>query len=329
VKPRVVTTARGPVEVAEVGSGPTIVGVHGLPGDWRQARPVAEDLGGEARVLLVSRPGYGRTPLRSGRSPQDQAALYAALLDALGIEQAVVLGISGGGPSAYAFAAAHHDRCVGLLLCCALTPHLMALPTGMRRLAAVPGLWRVLAALGRQLGRLKTTADLTGFTPTELALVETARADLDRFTRERRHALRGAGMRNDALHIAARREIPWGTGPMGAGPIGTSHSGTSHSGTSHSGTSHSGTSTVPTIVLHGDTDEIVPLEHGQHYADAIPGARLEVLVDHGHAVPLFARSRVAELLRELLSSAPDRPRQGRGRTPGSPPPCSSGSSSTA
>ena len=150
-----VATARGPIEVAEVGSGPAVLVVHGLPGDWRQARPVAEDLCGEARVLLVSRPGYGRTPLRSGRSPQDQADLYAALLDALGIERAVVLGISGGGPSAYAFAAAHPDRCDGLLLCCALTPHLMVLPAGMRRLAAVPGLWRVLAAIGRQLARFE------------------------------------------------------------------------------------------------------------------------------------------------------------------------------
>jgi pimeloyl-ACP methyl ester carboxylesterase len=159
----------------------------------------------------------------------------------------------------------------------------------MRRLAAVPGVWRVLAAIGRQLARRSRTADLTGFTPTELGLVEIARADLDRFTRERRYTLRGVGMRNDALQIAARREIPWGS------------------------------EEVPTIVLHGDTDSVVPLEHGRHYAEVIPGARLEVLTDHGHAVPLFARARVAELVRELLSSAPGRTSQEAACRPAEPP----------
>ena len=97
-------TARGPVQVASHGSGPALLVAHGMPGDWRQARLLAEDLAQDYRVLLVTRPGYGRTPLRSGRTPAAQADLYAALLDALGLDRAVVLGISGGGPSAYAFA---------------------------------------------------------------------------------------------------------------------------------------------------------------------------------------------------------------------------------
>jgi pimeloyl-ACP methyl ester carboxylesterase len=280
--PRVVATARGPIEVAETGTGPAVLVVHGLPGDWRQARPIAEDLGGEARVLLVTRPGYGRTPLRSGRTPQEQADLYAALLDALDIDRAVVVGISGGGPSSYAFAAGHADRCDGLLLCCALTPHLMTPPAAMRRLAAVPGLWRALAAIGRQTGRFRQALDTTGFTARERELLGSAQIthDLQRFTRERRHTLRGAGLRNDGLQIAAQREIPWPAG-----------------------------NDVPTVVLHGDTDPIVPLLHGEAYA-ATTGARLEVLEDHGHAVPLFARERVAALLRELISSARARPTRG-------------------
>jgi pimeloyl-ACP methyl ester carboxylesterase len=276
----VVRTARGPIEVADVGSGPAVLVVHGLPGDWRQAVTVAEDLEGEARVLLVSRPGYGRTPLRSGRTQQEQGELYAALLDALGIDRAVVLGISGGGPSSYAFAAAHPDRCAGLLLACALTPHLMTPPAAMLRLAAVPGLWRVLAALGRQVARIPRPLDTAGLTATEAGLLEQARPDLERFARQRRHTLRGVGLRNDSRQIAQQREIAWGSGD------------------------------VPTVVLHGDRDEVVPMEHGESYAAAIPGARLEVLADHGHAVPLFARARVAELLRELISSAPGRPTPG-------------------
>jgi pimeloyl-ACP methyl ester carboxylesterase len=274
---RRVSTACGPIEVAETGQGPAVLVVHGIPGDWRQARPVAEDLGGEARVLLVSRPGYGRTPLSSGRSPQQQADLYVALLDTLGIEDAVVLGISGGGPSSYAFAANHPQRCRGLLLCCALTPDLMTVPASMLRLAAVPGVWRAAAAAGRLVARCggQKPADLSSLTPIErtLATDPVVLADLLRFEAERPSMMRGAGLRNDTQQIAARHEIPW--------PAGDS---------------------MPTVVVHGDVDEVVPIHHAQAFAAAVPGARLEVLGGHGHAVPLFARARIAQLLRELLSA---------------------------
>ena len=68
--PQRVTTACGQIEVAESGTGPALLVLHGTPGDWQQARLLAAELSDRARVLLVSRPGYGRTPLRSGRRPQ-------------------------------------------------------------------------------------------------------------------------------------------------------------------------------------------------------------------------------------------------------------------
>lgn len=45
---------------------------------------------------------------------------------------------------------------------------------------------------------------------------------------------------------------------------------------------------VPTLVVHGDADEIVPFWMGQRLASAIPGARL-VRVPGGHHGDLFAR----------------------------------------
>lgn len=272
--PRRVPTVRGPIEVAEIGQGPTILVVHGTPGDWRQARTVAADLGDEARLLLISRPGYGRTPLRAGRTPEEQASLYAGLLDTLGIDQAVVLGISGGGPSSYAFAAGHPERCRGLLLCCAVTPHLMTPPAAMRRLAAVPGAWRAVAAAARLVARCggEKPVGLTALTAVErtLAADPTVLEALRRFETERPLTMRGAGLSNDVRQIAARRVLTWNA-----------------------------EAAVPTVVLHGDADDVVPLPHAAAFAAAIPGARLEVLGGYGHAVPLFARSRVAQLLREL------------------------------
>ncbi|HEU5066485.1 MAG TPA: alpha/beta fold hydrolase [Gaiellaceae bacterium] len=41
---------------------------------------------------------------------------------------------------------------------------------------------------------------------------------------------------------------------------------------------------VPTLVVHGTADPMLPLEHGQVLADAIPGAELLVLEGAGHGI---------------------------------------------
>jgi pimeloyl-ACP methyl ester carboxylesterase len=43
--------------------------------------------------------------------------------------------------------------------------------------------------------------------------------------------------------------------------------------------------TVPTLVLHGREDALVPLAHGEATAQAVPGARLVVLDGMGHDLP--------------------------------------------
>lgn len=281
--PRVVRTARGRVEVAEAGSGPVVLVVHGIAGDWRQARTIAEDLSDRARVLLVTRPGYGRTPLSSGRTFEEQAALFVALLDAFGIETAAVLGISGGGPAAFALAATAPERCTGLLLCCAVRADAEEVPelmTGMRRLAAVPGVWSALAATARgvsaarRLRGHRATPDLAACTPVERQLLAQPHvlAALERFEQDREVMLRGRGLRNDTRQF----DVPPPAWPEGV--------------------------RVPTVVLHGDLDDVVPVSHAHDYAADVPGARLEVLEGLGHVVPLFARDAVNRELSGLLAS---------------------------
>lgn len=41
---------------------------------------------------------------------------------------------------------------------------------------------------------------------------------------------------------------------------------------------------VPTLVIHGDHDAVIPLEHGRNTTAAIPGARLVVIPGMGHAL---------------------------------------------
>jgi pimeloyl-ACP methyl ester carboxylesterase len=118
---QIVTTSVGPIEYTVEGQGPAMLIIHGSPGGYDQGISFSRWLNiPNFTYIAPSRPGYLNTPLHSGVSPEAQADLYAALLDTLQIEQAVVLGLSGGGPSALQFALRHPERCRGLVLFCAL-----------------------------------------------------------------------------------------------------------------------------------------------------------------------------------------------------------------
>jgi pimeloyl-ACP methyl ester carboxylesterase len=108
---QIIQTNNGPIEYQIVGSsGPVVLFLHGSPGGYDQAIAIPE-----YTVVVPSRPGYLRTPIEVGRTPSEQADAYIELLDALGIESVVVMGASGGGPSAIAFAANHPERTKGLI----------------------------------------------------------------------------------------------------------------------------------------------------------------------------------------------------------------------
>jgi pimeloyl-ACP methyl ester carboxylesterase len=114
-KSRVVETRCGPIEYAEIGSGPTVLVVHGAGGGFDQGMEFAEPIAkGGFHVVAMSRFGYLQTPMPVDASPAAQADAHVALLDALGIRRAAVLGASAGAPSAMQFALRHPDRCWGL-----------------------------------------------------------------------------------------------------------------------------------------------------------------------------------------------------------------------
>jgi pimeloyl-ACP methyl ester carboxylesterase len=114
---RVVKTACGPIEIADVGEGPPVLFIHGAPGGYDQAVLVAAHYELERfRLIGPSRPGYLRTPLSVGQSVVEQADAMVALLDALDIDRLPVIAHSTGCPIAVHFAARHPDRCRGLAM---------------------------------------------------------------------------------------------------------------------------------------------------------------------------------------------------------------------
>jgi pimeloyl-ACP methyl ester carboxylesterase len=117
IAPRVIETAAGKVEFDLTGGeGPVVLASHGGVGGVDQARVLLGWLDpARYRLLSVSRPGYLGTPLASGRSIEEQADLFAALLDALEVERAAVVTLSSGGPPGYLLAARHPDRVSSLV----------------------------------------------------------------------------------------------------------------------------------------------------------------------------------------------------------------------
>lgn len=99
---------------------PALLYFHGTPGSRFGLRPgdplVARP---DLRVLVVDRPGYGRSDPAPQRTLSSWARDVEALADAAGLARFVVAGVSGGGPHALACACVLPERvALALLLAC-------------------------------------------------------------------------------------------------------------------------------------------------------------------------------------------------------------------
>jgi pimeloyl-ACP methyl ester carboxylesterase len=117
VRTSTVTTPVGPIEYVDQGSGYPLLLVHGIFGGHdaalRLTRP--EVLAGY-RVIAPSRFGYLGTPMPARPSVALQADAHAALLGALGVDQALVFAASAGVTSALQLTIQYPSRVIGLVL---------------------------------------------------------------------------------------------------------------------------------------------------------------------------------------------------------------------
>ena len=258
-------TERGPIQVAREGDGPRVMSIHGSPGGFDQGLVWARHLrDGGCELIAPSRPGYLRTPLDSGRSPAQQADLYAAMLDALHIDKVTVLGISSGGPSAVHFAARHPNRTNALLLDAAVL--LSIAPAGSEIERAIfesgTGIWlscqiakrwpKLTAALvvdtlsaGLSKDRKRDAVDWITSNPARLHNI----VDLPTSLAPRR--FREPGQRNDESNEINLDPLPFTE------------------------------ITAPTLIAQGTNDVFPLIDHATNAADKMPGAEL-MLVEEGH-----------------------------------------------
>lgn len=97
--------------------GTPVVLLHGITDSWPSFAPLMAALPPSLRVVAVSLRGHGDAERpAAGYRPDDFAADVAALLDALGIGRAVLVGHSMGAAVAQRFAIDYPERTSGLML---------------------------------------------------------------------------------------------------------------------------------------------------------------------------------------------------------------------
>ena len=113
-----VETAVGPISTMQAGSGPPVVLLHGLGATKASFLPTLAALAPHHRVIAIDLPGFGDSvkPINAAYDPPFFARSVVALLDALGLDRAVLVGNSMGGRVALQAGMAHADRVSHLAL---------------------------------------------------------------------------------------------------------------------------------------------------------------------------------------------------------------------
>ena len=230
----------------EAGAGEPLVLIMGFGGDhtaWAfQIRPLAE----RYRVIAFDNRGAGQSDAPDvSYTTRMMAEDTAALLSALGVDRAHVVGVSMGGMIAQELALARPERVRSLHLGCSLArpdAHMRALNASWRELRVALGRESMFRALGPWLFAPRTYAERPNLIEAIMrSTVESAYPQsLTGFLRQSE-----AVLGHDAL------------GRLGA-------------------------IRCPTLVSVGDNDILVPPRFTHELAGGIPGAELRLVADAGH-----------------------------------------------
>ncbi|NMO88708.1 alpha/beta fold hydrolase [Actinomycetospora sp. TBRC 11914] len=257
-----------------------VVLLHGVAGSSSTWEPVLERLAGSRRLLLApDLLGHGESAGPSGDFSMGAFANgLRDLLAALGHRRVTVVGHSLGGGVAMQFAYQFPEMCSRLVLVSSGGLGRGVSPT--LRLAALPGAGVVVpllartGALGLGVAALRAAAALPLRPADQVSLREYARHAGSLI--ERAHA--------DAFVDTVRGVIgPWGQRVTGTDRLYL-------------------TEGLPTLVVWGRRDPIIPVGHAYRAASLMPGSRLEVFDSSGHFPHCDEPGRFAALLTEFCDA---------------------------
>ncbi|HXQ58979.1 MAG TPA: alpha/beta fold hydrolase [Acidimicrobiales bacterium] len=256
------------------GHGPAILLIHGIAGSsktWEQVIPL---LARDHTVVAADLIGHGD----SDKPPGDyslgaHASALRDLLSVLGIERVTVVGQSFGGGVAMQMSYQYPENCERLVL--VDSGGLGRDVSWLLRLLTVPGVEYTLPVLFPRFVRDRGNQMLqflhrAGFRHARAVEVWRAYASLTEsenrmaFVRTLRSVVDPGGQSvnaMDRLYLAAR---------------------------------------MPTLIIWGDQDKIIPVRHAHDAHEALPGSRLEIIEGAGHFPQVEEPVRFAEILSDFM-----------------------------
>lgn len=260
------------------GEGETVVLIHGLAGSSRTWRAVQPDLAASHDVIAPDLLGHGESAKPMGDySLGAFASGLRDLLAVLDVPSATIVGHSFGGGIAMQLAYQHPELCDRLVL--VGSGGLGREVSWLLRLVTLPGFEHLMplvfppmvAERGNDLSRTLSRVGLRSARLDEMWRSFSSLAgteDRKAFVRTIRGVIEPGGQTVNALdrlYLAAH---------------------------------------LPTMIVWGDRDEIIPVSHAYAAHGAIPGSRLEILEGIGHFPHAEAPARFVEVLVDFLDATP-------------------------
>ena len=246
------------------GSGTPLLLIHGFPLSGRMWAGQMEALSSQAQVLAPDLPGFGDSPLSDTvYTVERYAEDCAAVLDALDLlEPVAVGGLSMGGYIALAFARLFPER-VGALL-------LLSTRAGADSAEGKAGRDKSIAGVKEHGASAVTEAMLPKL------LAPANYAGQPAMAAEARELMRTASPDGIVAALSAMRDRPDATGQLGN--LG-----------------------VPTLIVHGKDDQLIPSSEAEAMAAAIRGSQLHLIAQAGHLPNLEQPEEFNHILSKFLT----------------------------
>jgi len=240
----------------QAAGAPTLLLIHGFSSSLHTWEPWVERLGDTYRIVSLDLPGHGLTSAPEGYDASIEAFRddVHAFTEAIDLQRFAIAGNSMGGNVSWEYALAHPEQVEALILVDS---------SGWEEVRDEyrnePQIFKLLRnpVIGPAMAQLDNTALIRQ--GLESSFVDTALVD-DAMVSRYSDLARAPGHRDILLQVTLGfRERNYAT-PERLAPL----------------------ANMPVLILHGDTDNLVPTEHGRQFADAISGSQLVIFEATGH-----------------------------------------------